>query len=63
MYKRQFNPFLPYFEILPLFFNWWVVFMYLGFMGLVAVAFLAIFYVQDKKSGRPAVSYTHLVRI
>ena len=53
MTNRIFNPFLPYFEILPLFFNWWVVFMYLGFMGLVAVAFLAIFYVQDKKSGRP----------
>ncbi len=51
--KPDFHPFLPYFEILPLFFNWWVVFMYLGFMGLVAVAFLAIFYVQDKKSGRP----------
>jgi len=50
--NRIFNPFMPYFEILPLFFNWWVVFMYLGFMGLVAVAFLAIFYVQDKKSGR-----------
>ena len=51
--NRIFNPFMPYFEILPLFFNWWTVFMYLGFMGVIALVFLAIFYTQDKKSGRP----------
>ena len=44
--NRIFNPFMPYFEVLPLFFNWWVIFMYLGFMGLLACccAFLAVFY-------------------
>uniref|UniRef100_UPI003AADE64E hypothetical protein n=1 Tax=Massilicoli timonensis TaxID=2015901 RepID=UPI003AADE64E len=45
-------PFMPYFEVLPLFFNWWVIFMYLGFMGLLAVVLLAVFYWQDKKAGR-----------
>lgn len=50
--NRIFNPFMPYFSIMPLFFNWWVVFMYLGFMGLISLAFLAIFCAADKKSGR-----------
>lgn len=50
--NRIFNPFMPYFEVLPLFFNWWVIFMYLGFMGLLAVVLLAVFYWQDKKAGR-----------
>ncbi len=50
--NRIFNPFMPYFSILPLFFNWWVVFMYLGFMGIVALVLLAVFYQMDKKSGR-----------
>ena len=44
--NRIFNPFMPYFEILPLFFNWWVIFMYLGFMGLIAVVLLAVFYLS-----------------
>lgn len=54
IYKTNsiFNPFMPYYPVLPLFFNWWVVFMYLGFMSLISLAFLVVFCMMDKKSGR-----------
>lgn len=50
--NRIFNPFLPSYAVLPIFFNWWVTFMYLGFMGLASIILLAVLYWLDKKNGR-----------
>ena len=47
------GPFLPYYEFLPLFFNWWYSVAYLAFVALGALVLLVVFWYMDKKAGRP----------
>ena len=55
-----FNPFLPSYKALPLFFNWWAPFMYLWFMGGICLVLLIVLVLLDKKSGRNGLSALNL---
>ena len=55
-----FNPFLPSFKALPIFFNWWVPFLYISFMGFISVVMLVILSRMDKKVGRNGLAALNL---
>ena len=55
-----FNPFLPSYKALPLFFNWWVPFIFLWFMGGISLVLLIVMALLDKKDGRNGLAALNL---
>lgn len=58
--NRIFNPFLPSLKFIPLFFNWWVPFIYLSFMFGISIVLLVVLALLDKKAGRNGLAALNL---
>ena len=54
IYKTNslFAPALPYYEFIPMTFNWWMTAIYLGIMAVGSIVLVVLFRVLDKKAGK-----------